>query len=167
VIVHLEIGGVTCQVEVTQASSDGSFIVRIGDRELNADARLLQPGVLSLLIDGVSYRCFLEQEHDETVLNMEGRTLAYQVNDPRSLRGRRSRAHAAHGSHPLKASMPGRVVRLLVEAGDAVEAHQPILVIEAMKMLNELRTPRAGRVSELHVTAGETVASGQVLAIIA
>ena len=165
-IAHLEIGGVTRQVEVFPGGSEGSFIVRIGDRELNADARLLQPGLLSLLIDGVSYRCVLDQEGEETVLKMEGRSLAYQINDPRSLRARRSRAHAAHGSHPLKASMPGRVVRLLVESGDTVDAQQPILVIEAMKMLNELRAPKAGRVTELRVTAGETVASGQVLAII-
>jgi biotin carboxyl carrier protein len=166
VIVHLEIGGVVRQVEVTPAASEGSFIVRIGDRELNGDARLLQPGLLSLLIEGVSYRCVFDQEQDETVLTMEGRTLAYRINDPRSLRARRARAHAAHGSHPLKASMPGRVVRLLVESGDTVEAQQPILVIEAMKMLNELRAPKAGRVTELRVAAGETVASGQVLAII-
>jgi biotin carboxyl carrier protein len=166
VIVHLEIGGVTHQVEVTAAGSEGSFIVRIGDRELNADARLLQPGLLSLLIDGISYRCVLDTEQDESVLTMEGRPLAYQINDPRSLRARRSRAHAAHGSHPLKASMPGRVVRLLVESGDTVEAQQPILVIEAMKMLNELRTPKPGRVTELRVGPGDTVASGQVLAII-
>lgn len=165
-IVHLEIGGVARQVEVTPASSEGGFTVRIGDRELNADARLLQPGLLSLLIDGVSYRCVLDAEQDATVLTMQGRSLPYQINDPRSLRARRARAHAAHGSHPLKASMPGRVVRLLVESGDTVEAHQPILVIEAMKMLNELRTPKAGRVTELRVIAGETVASGQVLAII-
>jgi biotin carboxyl carrier protein len=62
--------------------------------------------------------------------------------------------------------MPGRVVRLMVEEGDAVEAQQGILVIEAMKMLNELFAPKAGRVIELRVSAGETVATGQVLAII-
>jgi biotin carboxyl carrier protein len=62
--------------------------------------------------------------------------------------------------------MPGRIVRLLVEKGDTVSAHQGILVIEAMKMQNEIKSPKEGRVADLRVSPGDTVASGDTLAII-
>jgi biotin carboxyl carrier protein len=62
--------------------------------------------------------------------------------------------------------MPGRVVRLLVARGDEVNARQPIVVVEAMKMENELRSPKAGRVKDVMVMAGESVEAGRVLAVI-
>jgi biotin carboxyl carrier protein len=62
--------------------------------------------------------------------------------------------------------MPGRVVRLLVEKGAAVAAHQGVLVLEAMKMQNEIKAPKEGRVADLRVAAGDTVSAGDVLAII-
>jgi biotin carboxyl carrier protein len=88
------------------------------------------------------------------------------VHDPRSLATRRKRANADEGTLLLKATMAGRVVRLLVEAGSEVEAHGGVIVLEAMKMQNELRSPRAGRVVELRVGTGEMVSAGQVLAVI-
>jgi biotin carboxyl carrier protein len=165
-IVHLEFGGSVRRVEVEPAAAEGYYVVRVAGQQVEADARLLQPGVLSLLLDGISYRCILDSTSDGASLSIDGRAVSYQVNDPRSLRARRSRADTQHGARPLKASMPGRVVRLMVEEGDAVAAQQGILVIEAMKMLNELFAPKAGRVIELRVSAGETVATGQVLAVI-
>ena len=73
---------------------------------------------------------------------------------------------AANGTLEIKASMPGRIARVLVAAGEAVKAQQGILVIEAMKMQNELKSTREGRVAELRVAAGDKVAAGQVLAVI-
>ena len=62
--------------------------------------------------------------------------------------------------------MPGRVVRVMVEKGDTVTAHQGVLVLEAMKMQNEVKSPKEGRVRELRVSPGDTVSAGDVLAII-
>ena len=62
--------------------------------------------------------------------------------------------------------MPGRVVRVLVAPGDDVEARQAVVVVEAMKMENELRAPRAGKVREVNVAAGTSVEAGRVLAVI-
>jgi biotin carboxyl carrier protein len=62
--------------------------------------------------------------------------------------------------------MPGRVARVLVEPGETVDTHQGIVVIEAMKMQNELKSPRPARVAEVRVTAGDKVASGQILAVL-
>jgi biotin carboxyl carrier protein len=71
-----------------------------------------------------------------------------------------------NGKLQIKASIPGRIARVLVAAGDEVAAHQAILVIEAMKMQNELKAARDGRVAEVRVAAGQAVAAGQVLAIL-
>ena len=66
----------------------------------------------------------------------------------------------------VKASMPGRVARVLVAPGETVMAQQGIMVIEAMKMQNELKAARDGRIAEVRVAAGDKVASGQVLAVL-
>jgi len=91
---------------------------------------------------------------------------------PVTFNGRRTGASGAaaaghaHGEQKVTAPMPGRVVRVLVAAGDAVEARQPVVVIEAMKMENELRSPVAGRVREVSATAGASVEAGRVLVVI-
>jgi biotin carboxyl carrier protein len=100
----------------------------------------------------------------ELLVGLGGRTINVIVN------GRRS-AHAEAGAHghgqiTIAAPMPGRVVRVLVAAGDQVVARQGVVVVEAMKMENELRAPRAGRVKEVSVTAGTSVEAGRMLAVI-
>lgn len=133
---------------------------------LAVEAHLLRPGVLSLLIDGRAWRVVLDTEAGEPSLHLADERIAYGVNDPRSLKARRARAAGADGPKAIKASMPGRVVRVLAQKGDPVEAHQGVVVIEAMKMQNELKSPKEGKVAELRVAPGDTVAAGDVLAII-
>jgi biotin carboxyl carrier protein len=88
------------------------------------------------------------------------------LSDPKRLRG----AAAAGGEHggraQIKAPMPGKVVRVLVEAGQTVEAGQPVVVVEAMKMQNELKSPKSGTVAELRAAPGATVNAGDVLVIV-
>ncbi len=88
------------------------------------------------------------------------------MDDPRSLQGRRGAGAGAEGPRPVKAPMPGRVVRLLVGVGDEVEEGQGVVVIEAMKMQNELKSPKAGRVVRVGVAVGDTVGSGDVLVVV-
>lgn len=130
------------------------------------DVHLLQPGVLSLLIAGKAYRCILDEGPAGRAILLEGKRLQYSVEDIRSLRSRRGGAADANGPVPIKAPMPGRVARVLMAAGDAVEAQQGILVIEAMKMQNEMKSPKDGVVTAIHVAAGDTVHAGQVLAVV-
>jgi biotin carboxyl carrier protein len=170
-IVQLEIDGRVERAEVfPDPNTPDIFRVRLRDRELTANVRLLQPGVLSLILENRSYRCILlpdqAAEPDTSTLLLGNATHLYRLDDPRSLRTRRARAGSAEGPQPLKASMPGRVLRLLVHPGAQLEAKQPILVIEAMKMQNELRSPKPGRLAELRVSPGDTVASGQILAVV-
>jgi biotin carboxyl carrier protein len=89
-----------------------------------------------------------------------------KLTDPKRLRAGQSAGAQADGAAQVVAVMPGKVVRVLVEQGETIEAGQGIVVVEAMKMQNELKSPRAGRVVELQARPGATVNAGDVLAVI-
>jgi biotin carboxyl carrier protein len=101
----------------------------------------------------------------ELLVSLGGRLVRVTANGRRA--GRTVEAgHGSTGDIGIVAPMPGRVVRVLVAAGDEVAPRQTIVVVEAMKMENELRAPRAGRVREVSVTAGTSVDAGRILAVI-
>jgi biotin carboxyl carrier protein len=89
-----------------------------------------------------------------------------EVQDPRSLRTRRAAGDSTEGPQKIIAPMPGKVVRIMVPQGEMVEAGKGVLVVEAMKMQNELKSPKAGKVQKLLVAEGATVNAGDTLAII-
>src|SRR5258708_38860619 len=98
-------------------------------------------------------------------MSVNGRRLDIEVHDPRKLRGRGSAVRDA-GRQTVAAAMPGRVIRLLVAIGQAVEAGEGLIVVEAMKMQNEMKSPKAGKVLEIRTTAGAAVAAGDALIVI-
>jgi len=122
----------------------------------------LTSGAYSVLIGGRSYEV-VAGAPGEIVVN--GRRFAVVVFDPREMRGRKSK-DAGEGRRNIAAMMPGKVVRILVVQGDEVEAGQGLIVVEAMKMQNEMKSPKAGRVVEVKVKADATVAAGEVLMVI-
>jgi biotin carboxyl carrier protein len=171
VTVWIVVGGKKLRVELggtlREGASGGRMECSVDGRVVNADVQLLEPGVMSLLIvdpeaQGRQYRCVLDG--DGVVVG--GRRYGFEVDDPRSLQGRRGAGGGTEGPQPVKAPMPGRVVRVLVAAGDAVEEGQGVVVIEAMKMQNELKSPKAGRVARVGVAVGDTVGSGDVLVVV-
>ena len=101
------------------------------------------------------------------IVVLEGRTVGVTVNGRRFRRGGADASVSGGGELSVAAPMPGRVVRVLVGAGEQVTARQPVVVVEAMKMENELRAPRAGVVKEVAVAAGVSVEAGRVLVTIA
>jgi acetyl/propionyl-CoA carboxylase alpha subunit len=162
VTVWLEVGGKKVRVEVPPGVSMGAVNCSIDGRSVTADVRILEPGVMSLLVAGRQYRCIL----DGNGVVIGGRRYGFEVDDPRSLQGRRGSGAGTEGPRPVKAPMPGRVVRVVVAVGDQVEEGQGVVVIEAMKMQNELKSPKAGRVVRIGVAVGDTVASGDVLVVV-
>jgi biotin carboxyl carrier protein len=88
-----------------------------------------------------------------------------EVVDPRAVR-RRGEGASVEGRQTLKAAMPGKVVRVLVREGDSVEAGQGVVVVEAMKMQNEVKSPKSGIVVKVSTVEGSTVNAGEVLAIV-
>jgi biotin carboxyl carrier protein len=152
----LTIDGREERIEIT----NGRF--RVGDgSEREASVETLQPGVYSVLLDGRSYEARVE----DGVVTVNGFRYEVEVRDPRRW-SRQSRGGAHSGAQNIKAPMPGKVVRVLVAVGDAVEPGQGIVVVEAMKMQNELKAPRAGKVIGLSAKIGATVTAGEILAAI-
>ena len=128
-----------------------------------ADVREVEPGVYSILIDGQSYEVTLEPAPEGYFADGNGRRYAIRVRDPRRLSRERGLV-AAPGRQKVASPMPGKIVRVLVREGDEVSAGQGLVVVEAMKMQNEIRSPKAGRVVVLRTAEGAAVAGGDVLA---
>jgi biotin carboxyl carrier protein len=120
------------------------------------------PGVFSVLIEGRSYRATLGPPGEMLV---NGYSLAVEAFDPRDAPARKS-GSLSHGRQQVAAPMPGKIVRTLVTPGDPVEEGQGLVVVEAMKMQNEMKSPKAGRVTEVRAKPGASVAAGEVLVVV-
>jgi biotin carboxyl carrier protein len=159
---RLTVNGVEKQVELNAENKNCRF--RIDNTEGTAWIETAYPGVYSILIDGVGYDARVERTPDAMVVAIAGERFEISIHDPR--RWSPKSAGGTQGVATLTSPMPGKVVRVLVTAGDAVEAGQGILVVEAMKMQNELKAPRVGHVISLTAREGATVVAGESLATI-
>ena len=119
-------------------------------------------GQWSVLVGG---RSFVAKLLANGEVSVNGRVFRVEIFDPRGMRGRRGAA-GSEGRQTIVAPMPGRVIRVLIETGQDVEDGQGLIVVEAMKMQNEMKSPKAGRVAEVKTAAGATVAAGEILAVI-
>ena len=147
---------------------DGAFDVSIDGRTWRVDAARIDAQSISLVLEpgAKSYEVGFARDAATGLLSVRVGTTQVAV----ALNGRRragdNRGHAASGPERITAPMPGKVVRVAARAGEAVRARQTIVVIEAMKMENELKAGRDGIVGELHVGEGESVEAGALLAVI-
>ena len=138
----------------------------LNGRPVQLDAALIRPGVLSLLIESRVYEVKREKVGSEIHLWVGNQRYAVELRDLRSLRNLKDGARRQQGSSKLIAPMPGKVVRLLVNEKDKVEAGQGVVVVEAMKMQNEIKSPKKGIVQRLTAAEGSSVNAGDVLAIV-
>jgi len=134
--------------------------------EIRVDAVLASRNVLSLLVDGKSFEVKREQMAQDLHLWVGSTRFGVELHDPRSLRARKGAAADEKGPRKIVAPMPGRVVRLLAAEQTEVEAGQGVVVVEAMKMQNEIKSPKKGVVKKIVATAGAAVNAGDVLAIV-
>jgi biotin carboxyl carrier protein len=128
-----------------------------------SDASLVEcePGVYSILHAGTSFEVYVT----ENCIEVDGHPLSYEIKDPRQWT-RSAGLAGVMGKATIIAPMPGKVVRILTAAGDVVTAGQGIVVVEAMKMQNELKSPIDGVVVKIAVAENDGVAAGAVLAVI-
>ena len=138
---------------------------RLDGEPFQADVMELEPGAFSLLIGGKSYtvRVAASGETGEYRVALCGAEYAVAVRDPRRLVRGGGAKPSLEGKQDVAARMPGKVVRLLVAQGDAVERGQGLIVVEAMKMQNEIKCPKAGRVEKILVREGQPVNAGELL----
>ena len=147
------------------------WTIRIDEQPIEIDsadlenAVLIAPGICSILRDGCSYEVRLAETEGDLQARVNGYDYLVEVRDQRDAPAK-SRTSGGEGRQKVMAPMPGKVIRVLVEQGDAVEAGQGLVVVEAMKMQNEMKSPKAGRVTQLAAKPGGAVAAGEVLAVI-
>jgi biotin carboxyl carrier protein len=161
---NLTINGVEQSIDVLAAAPACRF--QLGDTpERSAHVETPEPGVFSVLMDGRSYDAYVEETPNGLVVSLQGYHFEIEARDPRKW-SRKAAGRRGEGVQTITSPMPGKVVRVLVAAGDAVVVGQGIAVVEAMKMQNEMKAPRAGTVLSLPSKEGATVAAGEVLATI-
>jgi biotin carboxyl carrier protein len=132
-----------------------------------ADVTEIAPNIYSVLLSGQSHEICVTPSPGGKLNLQTGRfEFTAEVVDPRSWSGRRHAGSEAEGRQQIVAPMPGKIVRVLVIAGDRVEAGQGLLVVEAMKMQNEIRSPKSGTVESVQVEEGQAVNAGEVLCVV-
>jgi biotin carboxyl carrier protein len=143
--------------------------ILVNDRPVDIDPLRMdavtpvEPGVYSVVLDGKSFEVRMIPGTQQ--LQVAGRRFTVEVRDPRNS-SRRSRDALGGGRQNVIAPMPGKVIRVLVHEGDAVDAGHGLVVVEAMKMQNEMKASRPGKVVEVRVHDGDTVASGDTLVVL-
>jgi biotin carboxyl carrier protein len=159
----ITIDGKNYRLELNLAG--GRWSCRLDGREIEVDAVLASPGLLSLRVGSKAYEVKSERVGNDLHLWVGNQRFTVEVRDPRSFRGR---LHAAddHGPRKLTAPMAGKVVRVLCHEGAEVESGAGVVVVEAMKMQNEVKSPKQGKIQKILVSPGTAVNAGDVLAIV-
>ena len=162
----IEVGDSSFELALQELGTALEFAMT-GAKEASGTASLvpISPGVYSVLLGNRSITLNLSKEQGIYEASSGGRRLFLSIADKRD-RAAKQRSDAAAGPVEVRAQMPGKIISLLVAPGTKVEAGQSLLVIEAMKMQNELKSPRSGIVSKLLVSEGETVPANHKLIVI-
>ena len=163
-VYEVTINGKRYRMELHQL--DGVWNCEVNGTKMFLDAIRVSSNTLSLLINGKSYQIRQEQTLEETQIWVDGKRYSAEVRDPRSFRSRKRKADHGDGPRRVTAPMPGKIVRVLVSEKSEVEAGQGLLVMEAMKMQNEVKSPKKGTVQKISANPGTLINAGDVLAIV-
>ena len=162
-----EIGDHKHEIEVHR---DGGQVRALIDGEaFDVEVSEPEPNVYLIKREGKIYETFVapsEKPDEPKTIFVNGKVVDVRLIDPKHLRGSRGESDHGDGLAEIRTAMPGKLVRVLLETGTSVEKGDGVLVVEAMKMQNELKAPKAGVVKEIRFGEGDTVSAGDVLAII-
>jgi biotin carboxyl carrier protein len=159
-----EIGGRTVPIEITGEA--GRFRLVVDGAEHAVDARRVGDGLWSIVLDGASHVASVSEHEGVSLVEVGGETYPIRVEEESRYIIRTRGGRAGTSGQVLKAPMPGKVVLVEVEVGQAVRPGDGLVVLEAMKMENEFRAATAGTVKEVRVEAGQAVNPGDVLVVI-
>ena len=150
-----------------EPAGDNRYTLTYAGRTVVVDALAIDASSLSLLVDGVSHHVEFDEVGDEVLVQVGGQAARIDVADERRLRLRAGKAgFSVEGKQLIAAPMPGKVLKVLVKLGDEVKEGQGLVVVEAMKMENELKSPKAGKVVELPAREGTAVEINAKLVVV-
>ncbi|HYB90139.1 MAG TPA: biotin/lipoyl-containing protein [Candidatus Binataceae bacterium] len=158
--------GTEHEIDVEELAAD-SYAIRFGEQRFEADLRKVGPASFSVIVGHRSFDFDVVRDGDDLIVASGNSAARVTLVDAarRALRAG-SRRREVSGRAEIRAAMPGRVVDVLVAPGDEVAADQGVLIVEAMKMENELKSPKAGKVIEVKIVAGQTVEKNELLLVI-
>jgi biotin carboxyl carrier protein len=139
---------------------------RIDGRDVEADAIEISPGIYSVVVDGESVEVRVEGTGQALRVVANGKEYIAVIENPRELKRNRTGAAEAQGRQNVVAPMAGKIIRAMVNIGDHVQSGQGLMIVEAMKMQNEIRSPKSGKVERVAVIEGQTVNPGDVVAVV-
>jgi biotin carboxyl carrier protein len=145
---------------------DGRVSAEIGDRVYSLDVREIEPDCFLFFLNTNVHECRVSASKNSFDVSIHGRSYVVTIVDPKRLRSGQNSDRHQHGVAEILAPMPGKVVRVQTESGATVEKGAGVVVVEAMKMQNEMKSPRDGVVVSINVKPGDTVNAGDVLATI-
>ena len=148
---------------------DEKVFASIDGRQYELEASEPEPNVYLFKHDGKIYQIFVSPRQNASDLlsvNIKNHTFEVKIVDPKRLRGTGGTGENTDGTAEIKTAMPGKLVRILVEKGAEIKQGDGVLVVEAMKMQNEMKSPKDGIVKEIRFAEGATVNAGDILAII-
>jgi biotin carboxyl carrier protein len=152
------------QISLEVEQRNGRVVATAGKRSYDLELANPEPGVYLLLLgDQVHEARVWSEDTNSLRVTVGGRVFAASIIDRKH---RRTAEQRLEGPQQITAPMPGKVVRVLLRPGDAVAAGQGVIVVEAMKMQNEIKSTKAGRIREIRVAEGESVNNKQVLAVV-
>lgn len=160
-----KIGGRTRTVKINSTSMRMEF--SLDGQGVAADVVEVEPNIFSVLIGGEGFEVRVEQASQGARIWIDGREHLAELDDPRQWQQGANGASSTEDSQRVFAPMPGKVVRLLVKPQSTVHVGQGLLVVEAMKMQNEIKSPKEGKVERINVSEGQAVNAGEVLLVIA
>ena len=162
------------ELEIDGQLMEAVFSIAEGNAQLIHDGKTYEagvsepePGVFVVVFNNRVFVCVVEKLPDgKTEITINGRRMSVAARDRKQFRGNAGGAAGGSGRVILAAPMSGKVVRVLLAVGDEVAAHQGVLIVEAMKMQNEVQSPKAGKIAEIRVSEGQAVNSGETLVVI-
>jgi biotin carboxyl carrier protein len=161
-----QVQGKTVSIELEQGDDGVYRIVLDQDKVMDIDAVCSEHDTWSLIIDGVSYEAIVQKLKDSVRVTIQGFSWDIDIEDPRHRRSKAKGGGAVEGAQSIISPMPGRIIKLEAQVGDAVEQGQGLVIVEAMKMENELAAEVKGTIKEIRCKEGEAVEEGQVLVVI-
>ena len=150
-----------------ESLGDGRYAVTVEGRTFELESLVLPHGAVSMIVEGQSFSVEFDEKGDEVGVVLRGQLTRFDVADERKLRLRAATAgFAVEGKQTVVAPMPGKIVKIFVKVGDVVTEGQGLVVVEAMKMENELKSPKAGTITQIITKEGATVENGAPLVVV-
>jgi biotin carboxyl carrier protein len=159
-----EVNNEKINIEVNQ--SDETVFAEIDGRKYNLEATQPEPNVWLFKLDGKIFECHVNNFGENGIVRIGNSEVSVKLIDPKRLRGAGDSDSNAEGIAEIRTAMPGKIVKVLVKPSDEVFAGDGVIIVEAMKMQNEMKAPKDGTVKEVRFEAGETVNAGDILLVI-